>query len=187
MKIKKREVNYQVRDKTRFREVLIYEGRKSGHLKRETEEVSCEICLNIFGRILTVEIARKELPSYLYILRCANNGLYIGIATDIKKRLQEHKEGHGSSYTKTRTPVKLVYVKKFPNRYQASIMERRLKVYKRERKERLLQSFYEKWKKDTNKSFESALEITENLEFSPRTLKKKISTDQRTTTSKVTS
>jgi predicted GIY-YIG superfamily endonuclease len=52
-----------------------------------------------------MEIAHKNLPSYLYILRCADDGIYIGIATDIKKRLQEHFVGHGSSYTKLKTFV----------------------------------------------------------------------------------
>ena len=45
----------------------------------------------------------------VYILRCADNSLYTGVATDVDARLATHNAGKGAKYTRGRLPVKLVY------------------------------------------------------------------------------
>lgn len=45
----------------------------------------------------------------VYILRCADNSLYTGVATDVDARLARHNAGKGAKYTRGRRPVKLVY------------------------------------------------------------------------------
>lgn len=47
------------------------------------------------------------ITRYVYILKLADNSLYVGQTTDLKIRLQEHKEGH-QWYTKGKNP-RLVY------------------------------------------------------------------------------
>lgn len=42
---------------------------------------------------------------YVYLLRCADDTLYCGITTDIKRRLAEHNNGTAAKYTRSRTPV----------------------------------------------------------------------------------
>jgi len=72
---------------------------------------------------------------YLYILKCADKTLYTGITTDLKRRLTEHNEGKlGAKYTSSRSPVKIVYSKKFKNRSTASKEEARIKKLKRNKK-----------------------------------------------------
>lgn len=39
---------------------------------------------------------------YTYIIRCADNSLYTGYTTDIKRRVKEHKKGINCKYTKSR-------------------------------------------------------------------------------------
>jgi putative endonuclease len=58
---------------------------------------------------------------YLYILLCADNTLYTGITTDLKRRLVEHNSTKlGAKYTAARRPVKMIYSRKFKNRSSAS-------------------------------------------------------------------
>lgn len=72
---------------------------------------------------------------YLYILKCADETLYTGIAIDLKKRIDEHNSsGLGAKYTRSRRPVKLVYSKKFRDRSTASKKEARIKALSRKEK-----------------------------------------------------
>ena len=49
---------------------------------------------------------------YTYILRCADDTLYVGSTNDLKKRLHAHNFSKaGAHYTKIRRPVELVYSK----------------------------------------------------------------------------
>ncbi len=71
----------------------------------------------------------------LYILLCADTTLYTGITTDIDRRLREHNTGKaGAKYTRTRRPVKIVYLKKYKDRSSASRAEAIMKKLSREKK-----------------------------------------------------
>jgi putative endonuclease len=49
-------------------------------------------------------------PYSVYILKCADDTLYIGITNDMNRRFKEHNESkRGAHYTKIRRPVLLVY------------------------------------------------------------------------------
>jgi putative endonuclease len=72
---------------------------------------------------------------HLYILKCADDSLYTGITTDVKRRVSEHNEGKaGAKYTRARRPVEVVYSKKFRDRSGASVAEAALKKLTREEK-----------------------------------------------------
>ncbi len=43
------------------------------------------------------------------MVRCADNTLYTGVATDITARIATHNAGKGAKYTRGRRPVELVY------------------------------------------------------------------------------
>jgi putative endonuclease len=45
----------------------------------------------------------------VYLLRCSDDSLYCGATTDIERRLNEHNQGVGSRYTRSRLPVRLVW------------------------------------------------------------------------------
>jgi len=71
---------------------------------------------------------------YVYILECNDGSLYTGITTDVARRFKEHVAGVGAKYTKARTPVRIAYQEKHPDRSSASKREAEIKGYTRERK-----------------------------------------------------
>ncbi|MDP3995319.1 MAG: GIY-YIG nuclease family protein [bacterium] len=92
------------------------------------------------------EIVGKELTNsyhmyHLYILTCADNTLYTGIAVDLEKRIKEHNSGTlGAKYTRSRRPVKLAYSRRFRNRSNAQKEEARVKALPRKEKLALVKS-----------------------------------------------
>jgi len=64
---------------------------------------------------------------YVYILRCKDNSLYIGLTMDIESRLGQHRE-RKVKWTMSRLPVELVYSEKFENREIARRREKELKT-----------------------------------------------------------
>ena len=79
------------------------------------------------------------MPYFVYILKCKDNTLYTGIATDVKRRLHEHNEtDKGAKYTRVRRPVELVYKEELEDRSSACKREYAIKQLKREEKLRLI-------------------------------------------------
>ena len=78
---------------------------------------------------------------YFYIVRCKDNSLYSGIATDVKDRVREHNSGNGAKYTFSRRPVTLVYSERHNNVSEARKRELQVKEWTRIKKERLIVGF----------------------------------------------
>ncbi|RLA68357.1 MAG: GIY-YIG nuclease family protein [Epsilonproteobacteria bacterium] len=65
---------------------------------------------------------------YVYIVECADNTFYAGIAIDVERRIQEHNSlGKGAKYTRSRRPVELVYQEVCLDRSKASKREYEIK------------------------------------------------------------
>lgn len=79
-----------------------------------------------------------EMTYYIYILKCKDNTLYTGIATDVAKRFHQHRLGTGAKYTRGRGPLQLLYVGRAENRSEASKEEARIKKLTRPEKEKLI-------------------------------------------------
>lgn len=75
---------------------------------------------------------------WVYILRCADQTLYSGSTTDLKRRLLEHNEGKGAKYTRSRKPVELMQAWKVASWSQALRLESGLKKCPRLFKEELI-------------------------------------------------
>ena len=45
----------------------------------------------------------------VYILRCADDSLYVGHTTYLHQRVKDHNDGIGAAWTACRRPVELVY------------------------------------------------------------------------------
>ncbi len=80
---------------------------------------------------------------YVYILQCADNSLYTGITTDVKRRVSEHNHDNklAAKYTRVRRPVKLVYQEELKSRSLATKREAEIKKLKREKKAFLTKTF----------------------------------------------
>jgi putative endonuclease len=59
------------------------------------------------------------MSCYCYIVECADGTYYTGWAIDPAKRVAMHNKGRGARYTRTRCPVRLVYVEELPDRKSA--------------------------------------------------------------------
>ena len=76
---------------------------------------------------------------FVYILRCKDNSLYVGICYDLEKRIKDHNSGkYKGSYTKGRLPVALVYWKKLKDRYEAARREKEIKGWSKAKKLKLI-------------------------------------------------
>ena len=80
---------------------------------------------------------------YVYIVECKDKTLYIGITTDINRRIKEHNSsGKGAKYTRSRRPVKLAFFEKVKNRSCATKREYEIKKrYTRKKKLILIGNF----------------------------------------------
>lgn len=78
---------------------------------------------------------------YVYILKCSDQTLYTGITTNPKRRVDEHNNSNklGAKYTRTRRPVKIVYIKKYKTRSEAAKEEIQMKKLSRKQKELLIE------------------------------------------------
>ncbi len=74
------------------------------------------------------------------MVQCSDGSFYTGWTTDPEKRVKVHNAGRGARYTRTRRPVKLVYVETQPDRVSAMKRERAIKALKREQKQKLINS-----------------------------------------------
>jgi len=76
----------------------------------------------------------------LYIIKCADDSLYTGIARDLEARLEAHRQGTGSKYVRARLPFSLVYTEKHKNRSQATKREMAIKKMTKRKKLELINS-----------------------------------------------
>ena len=81
---------------------------------------------------------------FVYMLRCRDKSYYVGIARDgLDKRVAEHQSGQFPGYTSSRRPVELVWSADFQWLKDAIACERRIKGWRREKKEALIRGDYE--------------------------------------------
>ena len=77
-------------------------------------------------------------PFHVYILRCADNSLYVGSTADLESRVDVHNSGRGPSHTANRRPVTLVYFKSLPTLSTARTREIQIKKWTRAKKQALI-------------------------------------------------
>lgn len=84
------------------------------------------------------------MSCYCYILECADGTYYTGWTVDPERRLAMHNKGRGARYTRTRVPVKLVYVEELPDRKSAMKREIAIKRMNRSGKGELINTHVDK-------------------------------------------
>lgn len=76
----------------------------------------------------------------VYMLQCRDGSLYTGWTNDFARRIQSHRAGKGSKYTRSRLPVKPVYAEILPDKSSALRRERAIKKMSPAKKRALLRS-----------------------------------------------
>ena len=76
----------------------------------------------------------------VYFIRCGDDSLYAGVALDVERRLEEHREGkRGAKYLRGRAPLELVMSREVGDKGLALKVELRMKKLSRKAKERLIE------------------------------------------------
>jgi putative endonuclease len=84
---------------------------------------------------------------YVYILASKRNGtLYVGVTSNLIKRIWEHKNELVSGFTKKYKVKNLVYFEEFDDAWNAIRREKRLKKYNRKWKLDLIEKYNPYWK-----------------------------------------
>jgi len=78
---------------------------------------------------------------YVYVLKCRDESFYVGLTTNLTRRLSQHQYGVFNNYTKSRRPVKLVYWENFSDKHKAALREKEIKDWRREKKQELIEKF----------------------------------------------
>jgi putative endonuclease len=82
--------------------------------------------------------------AYLYILRCADGAYYVGTTRGaLERRVGEHNAGTLGGWTASRRPVSLVFQQHFPSIDDAVAAERRIKGWRRAKKEALIRGDFD--------------------------------------------
>lgn len=76
---------------------------------------------------------------YTYLLECSDGTLYCGYTNDVAARVKTHSEGKGAKYTKSRLPVRAVYVEEHATKHEAMSREGKIKRLSRAEKLRLIE------------------------------------------------
>lgn len=81
------------------------------------------------------------MDHFVYILKCADDTLYVGSTNDLAKRVIQHNTAKaGAHYTKIRRPVKLVYSEIVKTLIKARRREAEIKSWSRDKKIALIES-----------------------------------------------
>jgi len=77
----------------------------------------------------------------VYLVRCKDDSLYAGVALDVDRRLEEHREGkRGAKYLRGRAPLELVLRRELGDRSLALKVELRIKKLSRKAKENMIEN-----------------------------------------------
>jgi len=83
-------------------------------------------------------IGIRVKKAWVYILECSDGTYYTGYSRDPEARLVQHQAGRASRYTRSRLPVKMVFLQECPTSQEAYRSERRIKQLPRKKKEALV-------------------------------------------------
>ena len=75
---------------------------------------------------------------YVYIIRCADNSLYVGYSCNVHERFRCHEAGTGARYTANRRPLELVYFEEVDDEAAAKRRESQLKRWSHAKKQALV-------------------------------------------------
>jgi putative endonuclease len=83
---------------------------------------------------------------YVYMLASAPNGtLYIGVTSNLVKRIWEHREGVADGFTKQHNVKQLVWFEAYADVLAAITREKQLKKWNRDWKINLIQTTNPEW------------------------------------------
>ncbi len=84
---------------------------------------------------------------YVYILASRRNGtLYLGVTNELVRRVQQHRQGQASRFTRQYKVTRLVYLEPHQDIEEAICREKHLKKWRRQWKLKLIEDFNPQWR-----------------------------------------
>jgi len=84
---------------------------------------------------------------YVYMMASKRNGtLYVGVTSDLIKRVYEHRHGLVGGFTKKYGVTRLVYYETLDDPHEAITREKRIKKWRREWKVNLIKESNAQWR-----------------------------------------
>lgn len=79
---------------------------------------------------------------YVYMVRCANGNLYVGMTWNLRRRIRQHNGEirGGARYTEMRRPVTLAHVERYNSRTEAHRRELEIKDMNHVQKQAIIDS-----------------------------------------------
>ncbi len=85
--------------------------------------------------------------AFVYILtNFSRSTLYVGVTTNLRERISDHKNGLGSEFCIKYNCDQLVFFRDFNSISEAISFEKRLKRWRRKWKEEIIESLNPEWK-----------------------------------------
>jgi putative endonuclease len=95
-------------------------------------------------------------PGFVYIMSSVTRTIYIGVTSDLQRRVWEHKSKQVEGFTKRYRCTRLVYFEELSDMSQAIQRETTLKGWLRKRKVELVEKENPKWLDLAERWFEAA-------------------------------
>jgi putative endonuclease len=77
--------------------------------------------------------------AWTYTLECADGSFYVGSTRDLDRRLHQHRQGEGATYTRRRLPVRLVWASEFEHIGAAFAFEKQVQKWGRAKRIALIE------------------------------------------------
>lgn len=90
-----------------------------------------------------ISCENSNMHFYMYILKCSDGSLYTGSTNNLEMRLEEHRRGEGSNFTKRHLPVELLYTEEFSSIEKAFEREKQIQGWSRKKKEALVKGHFD--------------------------------------------
>ncbi|MFC6285882.1 GIY-YIG nuclease family protein [Nocardioides sp. GCM10027113] len=79
---------------------------------------------------------------FTYMLQCSDGTYYVGSTFDLDRRVAQHQNGEGAAYTRTRRPVRLVWVAEYDSIREAYLAEKQIQGWNHDKRRALVEGRY---------------------------------------------
>jgi putative endonuclease len=90
-------------------------------------------------------MSRLEHTYYVYLIASRSRVLYCGVTSNLRRRLEQHREGSIDGFTADYNCTRLVWFERFQDVNNAIAREKQIKRWRREKKIALIQQANPTW------------------------------------------
>ena len=138
--------SYQLSARVRYFDIWRDGNSRQKELKNEKHSSYLFLCHSEEAERLR-NLMADEKQYYVYLLTNWNNKvIYVGITNDLRRRLFEHKNKLVKGFTEKYNVTKLIYFETTTDVTSAIAREKEIKKWRREKKNRLVETINPDWK-----------------------------------------